>query len=181
MSRARHSVTTQAARGAAPESLGIYLNDHLAGSTAGVELSRRIAQRHHGGFGSGELERLAQEIARDRASLLGIMEALGVPVRRYKIAGGWIGEKFARLKPNGRVVRSSGLGVVIELETLRLGVEGKYLLWRALEVVADPDSPLDPDELYELKDRARDQIEILESLRIRAASAAFAPGVPAPQ
>ncbi|MEU6082345.1 hypothetical protein [Streptomyces sp. NPDC047108] len=180
MSRARHSVTTQAARGTAPDSLGIYLNDHLAGSTAGVELSRRIAQRHHGGFGSGELERLAQEIAWDRAALIRIMDALGVPVRRYKIAGGWIGEKFARLKPNGRVVRRSGLGVVIELETLRLGVEGKYLLWRALEAVAEPDSPVDRDELHELKDRARGQIALVESLRLQAASVAFAPGLPVP-
>ncbi|MEV6318174.1 hypothetical protein [Streptomyces sp. NPDC051776] len=180
MSRTRHSVTTEAARGLVPESLGIYLNDHLAGSTMGVELSRRIAQRHRGGFGSEELQRLAQEIARDRASLIRIMDALGVPVRCYKIAGGWIAEKFARLKPNGRVVRRSGLGVVIELETLRLGVEGKYVLWRALEAVAEPDAPLDRDELHELKDRARDQVNLLESLRLQAATVAFAPGVPVP-
>ena len=61
--------------------LGIYLNDHLAGATAGTELARRMARSHRGGEGSARedssaLSRLAAEIAQDRSALLTIMAAL---------------------------------------------------------------------------------------------------------
>ena len=50
--------------------LGIYLNDHLAGATAGTELARRMARSHRGQEESGPLNRLAAEIAQDRSALL---------------------------------------------------------------------------------------------------------------
>jgi hypothetical protein len=65
--------------------LGIYLNDHLAGATAGTELAHRMARSHGDGEDSGTLRRLAAEIAQDRAALLDIMGALGIKVRRYKV------------------------------------------------------------------------------------------------
>lgn len=64
--------------------LGIYLNDHLAGATAGTELAHRAARSHGDGQNGGTLRRLAAEIAQDRAALLDIMAALGIKVRRYK-------------------------------------------------------------------------------------------------
>ena len=39
--------------------LGIYLNDHLAGSTGGLELARRTAGAHKGTAVSETLSRLA--------------------------------------------------------------------------------------------------------------------------
>ena len=63
--------------------LGIYLNDHLAGATAGTELARRMARSHRGREDSGPLNRLAAEIAQDRSALTDIMAALGVTVRAY--------------------------------------------------------------------------------------------------
>ncbi|MGV9847844.1 hypothetical protein ACWDWU_03430 [Streptomyces sp. NPDC003442] len=41
--------------------------------------------------------------------------------------GGRPGEKAGRLKPNGRLRRRSGLSTVLELESPRIGVEGKAL------------------------------------------------------
>ena len=73
--------------------LGIYLNDHLAGATAGTELAHRTARSHGDEQDGGTLRRLAAEIAQDRAALLDIMAALGVKVRRYKVGAAWIGEK----------------------------------------------------------------------------------------
>ena len=74
--------------------LGIYLNDHLAGATAGTELAHRTARSHSDdGKNGATLRRLAAEIAQDRAALLDIMTALGVKVRRYKVSAAWIGEK----------------------------------------------------------------------------------------
>src|SRR5579863_6891798 len=81
--------------------LGIYLNDHLAGATGGVELARRTAASHRGSEAGERLEQLAAELAADRASLLTIMTRLGVPARRYKAYAAWLAEKAGRLKLNG--------------------------------------------------------------------------------
>lgn len=105
--------------------LGIYLNDHLAGATVGVELARRMARSHIGPRADNSIERLAAEISEDRSALRDIMAALGIPVRSYKVYAGWIGEKAGRLKLNGRLRSRSPLSNLEELEMLRLGVEGK--------------------------------------------------------
>ncbi len=110
--------------------LGIYLNDHLAGATAGTELAHRMARSHGDGQDSGTLRRLAAEIGQDRAALLDIMTALGIKVRRYKVCAAWIGEKAGRVKFNGRLFTRSPLSDLEELEILRLGVEGKAAGWR---------------------------------------------------
>jgi hypothetical protein len=150
--------------------LGIYLNDHLAGATAGTELAHRTARSHGDGKNSGTLRRLAAEIAQDRAALLDIMAALGIKVRRYKVGAAWIGEKAGRLKFNGRLLARSPLSNLEELEMLRLGVEGKAAGWRTLRTLADTDTRLDAGRLDELISRARRQADLLEDLRVGAAS-----------
>ncbi len=150
--------------------LGIYLNDHLAGATAGTELAHRMARSHGGEKDGGTLRRLAAEIGQDRAALLDIMAALGVTVRRYKVGAAWIGEKAGRLKFNGRLFARSPLSDLEELEILRLGVEGKAAGWRTLRTLADSDPRLDPARLDELIARARRQADLLEDLRVAAAS-----------
>jgi len=149
--------------------LGIYLNDHLAGATAGVELAHRMA-RSNTGPGAGEtMQRLAAEIAQDRATLRKIMTRLDIPARAYKIGAAWIGEKAGRLKPNGHLRSRSPLSNLEELEMLRLGVEGKAAGWRTLRVLADTEPRLDAGRLDDLMARARSQADLLEELRIRAA------------
>src|ERR1700684_2344041 len=148
--------------------LGIYLNDHLAGATAGSDLAHRMVRSHRGREEAGPLSRLAAEIAQDRAALLNIMASLGVTVRLYKVGAAWIGEKAGRLKFNGRLLARSPLSDLEELELLRLGVEGKAAGWRTLRTLADTDERLDPGHLDELMSRARRQADLLEELRIRA-------------
>jgi hypothetical protein len=150
--------------------LGIYLNDHLAGATAGTELAHRTARSYGDGQDSGTLRRLAAEIAQDRAALLDIMATLGIKVRRYKVGAAWIGEKAGRLKFNGRLLARSPLSDLEELEMLRLGVEGKAAGWRTLRTLADTDMRLDPGRLDELISRARRQADALEDLRVGAAN-----------
>ena len=149
--------------------LGIYLNDHLTGATAGAELVHRMARSHGDGQGARTLRRLAAEITQDRAALLDIMAALGIKVRRYKVGTAWIAEKAGRLKFNGRLFTRSPLSRLEELELLRLGVEGKAAGWRTLRVLADTDQRLEPARLGELIARARRQVDLLEELRVRAA------------
>jgi hypothetical protein len=150
--------------------VGIYLNDHLAGATAGVELARRMARSHQDRDYSADLARLAAEIGQDRAALLDIMASLCVPVRSYKAGAAWIGEKAGRLKFNGRILARSPVSDLEELELLRLGVEGKAAGWRTLRTLADTDARLDAGRLDELISRAQSQAGQLEELRVRAAS-----------
>ena len=152
--------------------LGIYLNDHLAGATAGTELAKRLAGEHRD-HPSQVLERLVVEVAEDRDTLVSVMATLGIPRRHYKILLGWLGEKAGRLKPNGRVVARTRLSRVVGLETMRLGIEGKAAVWRTLRARADSDSRLDAGLLDGLLDRARQQAEQVERLRMRAATEAF--------
>ena len=150
--------------------LGIYLNDHLAGATAGRELARRTARSHRGREEGGALNRLAADIAQDRSALVSIMASVGVTVRAYKVGAAWIGEKAGRLKFNGRLLSRSPLSDLEELELLQLGVEGKAAGWRTLRARADTDARLDAGRLDELISRAKRQVDEIEELRVRAAS-----------
>jgi hypothetical protein len=140
--------------------LAIYLNDHLAGAVAAVELARRA-----------ELGALADEIEEDRRALLDIMARLDVGQDRLKVAASWAAEKVGRLKLNGELLRSSPLSRLEELEVLGLGVEGKLALWRTLrQELADDLQGVDLDALIT---RARSQRRRIERLRLEAARSAL--------
>ena len=154
--------------------LGIYLNDHLAGSTIGLELSKRARGSNKGNEYGDVLERVAREIEEDREALKALMESLEIGHDRLKIGGAWIAEKFGRLKPNGRLLSYSPLSRLVELESLALGISGKLSLWEALREVAAEDARLDAEELKRLADRAERQRKEVWQLRQRAAREAFA-------
>lgn len=159
--------TVRAVR-AEPALLGIYLNDHLAGATGGVELLRRAAGAYRGSPRGATLRRLVTEVETDRAALRDMMAALGIPVRHYKSVLAWLVEKAGRVKLNGRLLRRSPLSSVVELEAARLAVQGKAAGWRTLRTLADSDGRLDPARLNELLTRARRQADTLEELQTRA-------------
>lgn len=159
-----------------PDFLGIYLNDHLAGATGGVELARRSAAAQRSGQTRDVLRRLTAEIAEDRTALMEIMAALGVPPRRYKVWAGWVGEKAGRLKPNGHLLSRSPLSELEELEIMMLGVQGKAAGWRTLRSLATEDKRLDAGRLDALLARAQRQVEELEGLHASAASQVLRPG-----
>ncbi|MFF0430909.1 hypothetical protein ACFYU9_01600 [Streptomyces sp. NPDC004327] len=156
--------------------LRIYLNDHYAGSAAGDALVRRVSRAHGHGPAGRRLRELADEIAEDRESLVRIMTALGVPVMRTRALIMRCAEKVGRAKLNGRLVSRSPLSDVLDLESLRLGVEGKLALWRSLGEVARDDDRIDAGTVHHLADRAERQIEQLEDLRLAAVRRALTPG-----
>jgi hypothetical protein len=154
--------------------LRIYLQNHLAGATAGVELSRRIRRENEGtGYGDA-LAKLADEIAADRRSLESVMDDLGFGPDRAKNALFWVGEKAGRLLPNGQLSGYSPLSRVVELEGLQVGVMGKRSLWHTLIALADSEPELDAERLARLLERADQQLETLQELRARAGLEAFA-------
>ena len=154
--------------------LAIYLNDHLAGATVGVELAQRSATNNRTSAYGRFLQQLAIEIREDRESLLELMRALGVRIDRVKVSAAWTAEKLGRLKLNGRLLGYSPLSRLVEIEALMLGVTGKLALWRALEQLEPSHPQLANATLAELIVRAQRQLEGLEDQRISAAGEALA-------
>ncbi|MDX6653210.1 MAG: hypothetical protein QOJ38_1991 [Solirubrobacterales bacterium] len=154
--------------------LSTYLNDHLAGATAGTELARRASGAHEGSKLGMELAQLAEEIAEDRASLEGLMDGLGITRNQLKVGMAWVGERAGRLKLNGRLLERSPLSDLLELEILHLGVLGKRDLWQALRVAFGDE--LEGFDLGALEDRASDQERRLARFRLGAAESALSGG-----
>ena len=153
--------------------LPIYLNDHLAGATVGVETAKRAASENEGRPLGGPLTQLAREIEADRDELRSIMESLDVRADPVKTAAAWAGEKVGRLKLNGQIRGYSPLSPVVELEALLLGVSGKVALWQTLQDVAGGEQRLDAERLAELERRGERQREEIDRLRRDAASTAL--------
>jgi hypothetical protein len=148
--------------------LEIYLNDHLAAATGGVELLRRLAAEHTGARGE-ELARLVDEVTDDRESwreLMGRLEAEETPV---KTAAGWLGEKVGRLKPNGHLISRSPLADVLELEVLRAGTTARIAGLQVLRAVAVEDDRVGREELERLLERAQGQAERFYRLHVQLA------------
>jgi hypothetical protein len=152
--------------------LSIYLNDHLAGATLGVDLVRRARASNEGTPLGDHLERLALEIEADRETLQRLMSELGVHRDRLKASGAWAAEKVGRLKLNGRLTGYSPLSRLVELEGLHLGITGKRDMWLALERTIGGEVP--GFEFGELGRRAERQASDLESHRLEAAETALA-------
>lgn len=158
---------------AAPKLLGIYLNDHLAGSVVGVALARRIAKQNSGNEYGREIAEVAEEITADQAELRRIMDRLGIRQKRTRLAIARVMETISGIKPNGRLVGYSPLSRLLELEGLVIGISGKLALWRSLERVENGDAVLDEADLMRLIARAESQRERVEALRVRAAAEAL--------
>ncbi|MET7758122.1 hypothetical protein ABZT27_25975 [Streptomyces sp. NPDC005389] len=158
-----------------PQFLGIYLNDHLTGSAAGVELFRRAARVHRGTALGPPVASLAREVEQDHESLRRIMADLGIPAMRHRMLLGRLAERAGRLKLNGRLLARSPLSDVLELEAMRLSVEGKACAWRSLEALSGSDARIDVARLHELLRRAEQQIHVLETLRGERAAQVLTP------
>lgn len=154
------------------ELLPIYLNDHLAGATAGVELARRLRGSNEDDpeFGPA-LAEICAEVEADRETLKAVMERLGVGQSKLKPLAAVLGERLGRLKPNGRLGSYSPLSRLDELELLQIGIVGKRRLWRALEHTHGDD--LQGFELGVLAERATGQLRRLKALHLKAASLAL--------
>jgi hypothetical protein len=152
--------------------LSIYLNDHLAGATGGVELARRVraANRDDEVFGP-PLAEICAEIEADRETLVGLMDRLEIRRDPLKPAAAWAVEKLGRLKLNGQLTGYSPLSRQVELEGLLIGIAGKEQMWRALGHTLGPRAgELD---FAQLAERAERQRAVVGELHLEAASLAL--------
>jgi hypothetical protein len=151
-------------------SLVVYLQDHLAGSAAAVEILRGLGDEHEGQPLGRFASDLLIEVERDRAILETLIERVGGGTSPLKETTAWLGAKLSRFKL-GREL-SDDLGVLEALEVVALGIQGKRALWDALSAIgADP--RLRGLDLPNLIERAVSQHDRVEKERLKAARAAF--------
>jgi hypothetical protein len=153
--------------------LSIYLNDHLAGSTGGRQVAARALDQNREGALGDFLRVLVGEIDEDREVLIRLMGLLGIRRDPVKVGVVWAAERIGRvIKLNGHLLSYSPLSRVEELEFLSLGVEGKRLMWRALEALAETDDRLKGFDFATLIKRAEVQRDELERYRLEAVAEA---------
>jgi hypothetical protein len=152
--------------------LAIYLNDHLAAATLGVELARRLRSSNRGDAEFGEpLARICAEIEEDRDTLIRLTGRLNVDRNPVKPALARVAERLGRLKLNGQLRGYSPLSRVIELEGLATGIGAKLQLWNALEQSFG--ESLDGFDFHALAARADEQGQRVEDLHLAAAQRAL--------
>nr|WP_204332009.1 hypothetical protein [Geodermatophilus sabuli] len=155
------------------ELLGIYTNDHLASATGGIELVTRMLGRHRGTSHEPRLEELLDELREERAALRTTMGALGIPVRQYKQAAVWIGEKLSRVKLNGRVLSRSELSDLVEFEFIATAVLAKRAGFETLRAIGEADSRVDAALFERLIAQADKQHHWLADTRREVAARVF--------
>lgn len=155
------------------ELLGAYLTDHLAGSAAAIDHLEKMIANSDGTLLGVFLAELLRDIKADRQTLEDLTERLGVAKSPVKQAAASLLEKVGRLKFTEQLSGSPQLRMLLELEALQLGIEGKNAMWRALQRVAHTDPRLAAVDFETLRLRARQQFEAVERHRLDAAAEAF--------
>ena len=148
--------------------LRVYLDDHHAGSVAGIELAKRAARSNEGTRLGRYLGELVSDLENDQQAIRGLMGELGFKHATVKAAAGWVAEKLGRLKLNGRIVSYSPLSRVVELEGLMAGSRARVSLFASLAAVVSSEL----SERYTLEqraERARLHIHALDRFRQQAA------------
>jgi uncharacterized tellurite resistance protein B-like protein len=153
------------------EHLSTYLNDHLAGSVAALEILDHLIQEANDL--SPFFTKLKADIEVDRQELVGLMNRLHISQSRIRKAGVWLVEQIAEAKFGMDDGDSGMLRRLERLEALSLGIDGKLALWHSLRAASALDAQLTGPDYEGLIQRARDQRESVEALRIEAATVAL--------
>jgi hypothetical protein len=154
-------------------SLTTYLNDHLAGSVAALELLEHLAGLHQGTDRERLFQSLHREVEEDQHVLQQVLDRVGGKESRVRKAAAWLTEKIGEAKlrlddPGGGELRQ-----LEALETLGLGIQGKLGLWRALAASADRIPQVRNLDFDGLQRRATQQHDQIETQRIQTARAAL--------
>jgi hypothetical protein len=153
------------------DQLGRYLNDHLAGSVAALELLAHLQTTEQEAEESELLRNLQDEIVVDRDALRRLIQQLGLSESRPRQALAWIAEQISEWKLAIDDRAGGDFRWFEALEALSLGIEGKRLLWRALAAIARDVGGLQSLDYAELERRAEDQRQRVEAFRLQAAKA----------
>jgi hypothetical protein len=150
-----------------------YLNDHLAGSVAALELVDRLIETYKGKPLEQFFKDLRNEIDADQGELQDLIEKLGEKESALRKAGLWMAEKFSRAKIRLSGSEEDRMGLLHALEGLVLGITGKRGLWTALAVAADTVPQLRELDYARLEKRAAEQCDRVDAKRLEIAGKIF--------
>lgn len=153
--------------------LPIYLNDHLAGSVAAIELLNHLRKLSMGTGREKLFATLRSEVEEDQNVLKELLRELGEPQSGVRKAAAWLTEKVGEAKLKLDDPGSGELRLLEALETLELGILGKLGLWRALAVAAERVPQIKNLDLANLERRASEQHQRVEAERLKVARVAF--------
>jgi hypothetical protein len=156
-----------------PKHLAIYLNDHLAGATAGIELLEHLAVAYDGTDLEQFAVELQAEVVADRKELEALTARLQISQSAPRKVSAWIAEKFAQLKLRMDDHTGGPLHLLEATEALSLGIEGKRLMWRSLATASEAELELRGPDYDRLTLRAEEQRRRVEIVRLEAATAAL--------
>ncbi|MEY2540687.1 MAG: hypothetical protein QOI22_289 [Verrucomicrobiota bacterium] len=155
------------------EKLATYLNDHIAGSVAAIELLDHLIKEQAGKRLEKFLVDIRDEVNADQEVLRELIRKLAVEESPVRKAGAWMVEKLGRAKITFGGDDPGGLGLLQAFEGLALGITGKKLLWRALSTIEANAPQLQGIDLERLEQRAQEQFERVEKERLHLARETF--------
>ena len=154
--------------------LTTYLNDHLAGSVAALEIVDHLIEHAQTSRWQTSLVQLRKEIEEDQDILRDLLKKLGGTESPMRKAAAWLSEKIGEVKLRLDDGGNGELRLFEALEALSLGIQGKLALWRALATAAARVSALQQLDYAELERRGTKQFEQTDTLRLEAAVEALA-------
>ena len=160
------------------DDLPTYLNDHYAGSVAAVQLVEHLGRKCE--EKRSLFDALHADLIADQEVLAELVQRTGSKsvVRR---AAAWLLEKVSRVKFKAGGEDFGELGLFEALEVLALGITGKRLLWSALSRSLKDPVFLHGIDLGKLEQRAAEQFNRVETLRLECARKLFRDvGLPGP-
>jgi hypothetical protein len=155
--------------------LGTYLNDHLAGSVAALELLTHVVEKHADLVDVQTVLSIKHDIEADRETLEALMARFGIDHKHPRKVMGWLADRVTRLKlaiddPADHTFRAFEM-----IELVSVGIAGKNGLWRSLSALGGTHPALAELDYPALLARGRDQHARLETLHAALARAALTP------
>jgi len=155
--------------------IGSYLNHHLSASVAWLEAVQRVEDAEKGTPTARALSELRAEGLADQLMLREFMAQLKVSERETEKATAWLSEKLSRLMLPLKDPKEGSYNLLLILEALSLGLEGRRALWVALAAAARESVALQGPDYQILVRRAEEQRARMEQLRLETAKNALRP------
>jgi hypothetical protein len=149
--------------------LATYLNNHLSASVTILNLLGSIEENHPNADIAHFFGELRTEIETEQKELEALMARLDIGQNKPSQVAGWVTEKLSHLKLRWDDAQEGPLYLVEVLELLLTGIEGKKALWRGLTTASVP------GDFASLVARSESQQARVDTLRLEAVKAAFAP------
>src|SRR5690606_803567 len=105
--------------------LSRYLDAHLAGAFFAERLVKSCLRKRPSPHIAAKLKEFLDELREDRRELMRIQRALGLPSSRVKISLGAAAGVASHLGARERLFRYTPYSLLLELESLVPGVQGK--------------------------------------------------------